>query len=153
MNSTIVESPSAISKFLQHKVIKFFLSAGVATLVDVLIYFLFFTLILNKKYTNILGYKATAHEFSLLISYSCGVVVNFLLTKYAVFSESDLASRKQFFRFTLIAGIGFFANYALLRFFVEICAFQPTISRIFSALSLGIASFYIHRLFTFKVKS
>lgn len=139
--------------FFQHKVVKFFLSAGIATLVDVFIYFLIFSYILEKKRVDVFNYKASAHEFSLLISYSCGVVVNFLLTKYAVFNESDLASRKQFSRFVLIASIGFFANYCLLRFFVEICGFWPTISRIFSALSLGIASFYIHRLFTFKIKS
>ena len=150
---SVTQEESAFSKFLQHKVVKFFLSAGIATLVDVVIYFIIFSLILHKKTIDVFSYQASAHEFSLLISYTCGVVINFLLTKYAVFSESNLASRKQFFRFVLIAGIGFFANYGLLRVFVEICNFLPTTSRVFSALSLGIVSFYIHRLYTFKIKS
>jgi putative flippase GtrA len=152
MNSVIQEE-STSNKFFDNKVLRFFFSAGIATLVDVIIYFFIFSYVLDKEGVRLLGFRITAHEFSLLISYSCGVTINFLLNKYAVFTESNLKGRKQFFRFALIAGIGFFANYVLLRFFVEICAFLPTLSRVFSALSLGIASFYIHRLYTFKIKS
>lgn len=150
MNSAIEES--ALGKLFENKVVRFFLSAGVATLADVIIYFITFTYVLDKNGVYILNVRITAHEFSFVISYSMGVVINFLLTKYAVFSESNLAGRKQFFRFALIAGIGFFANYGLLRFFVEICDFVPTLSRILSALSLGVASFYVHRFYTFKIK-
>lgn len=150
---SITQEENIVGKLLQNKVIRFFLSAGIATLADVVIYFITFSYILEKESVNIFRREVTAHEFSLFISYSCGVIINFLLTKYAVFNESNLTGRKQFFRFTLIAGIGFFANYSLLRFFVEVCGFLPTLSRVFSALSLGVASFYVHRLFTFKVKT
>jgi len=150
---TVIEEESTSGKFLQNKVLRFFLSAGIATLVDVIIYFITFSYLLDREGVKLFNTRITAHEFSLLISYTCGVTVNFLINKYAVFTESNLKGRKQFFRFALIAGIGFFANYALLRFFVEICSFWPTLSRVFSALSLGVASFYVHRLFTFKIKS
>jgi putative flippase GtrA len=127
------------------------MSAGLGLLVDVTVYFITFTYIIEKRGVALFNYQTSAHEFSLFISYSTGVTANFLLTKYAVFSESTVASRKQFFRFALIAGIGFFANYTLLRFFVEIVGIVPILSRITSALSLGFASYYVHKLFTFKV--
>lgn len=152
MNS-VIKGESTFSKFLQNKVFRFFFSAGIATLADVIIYFVTFSYILERQAVHLLKTRITAHEFSLMISYSCGVIINFFLTKYAVFTESNLAGRKQFFRFALIAGIGFFANYSLLRLFVEVFDFVPTVSRVFSALSLGVASFYIHRLFTFKIKA
>jgi putative flippase GtrA len=154
MNSVIdKEEENTLSKLLQNKVLRFFLSAGIATLVDVIIYFILINYVIDRASVKFLYSNITAHEFSLIISYTCGVIINFILTKYAVFAESDLKGRKQFFRFSLIAGIGFFANYSLLRFFVELCNFLPTSSRVFSALSLGIASFYVHRLYTFKIKS
>ena len=139
------------NKIIQNKIFKFFLSAGLGMLVDVTVYSIAFTYLITNKGIKIWNHQTSAHEFSLIISYSCGVVANFSLSKYAVFSESTVASRKQFFRFALIAGIGFFANYTLLRFFVEYCAVVPIFSRILSALCLGFASFYIHKLFTFKV--
>lgn len=152
MEQTIL-SPSVFNRIYQNKVVRFFLSAGIATVVDVVIYFITITFILENEAVMFFGYHASAHEFSLLISYSCGVTTNFLLTKYAVFNESTLAGRKQFSRFALIAGIGFFANYGLLRFFVEILNVWPTLARIFSALSLGLLAYYIHKIFTFKVHS
>lgn len=140
------------NRFFQNKVIRFFLSAGMGMLIDVLIYFITFTYFVSRSGIRLFNYQTSAHEFSLFISYSFGVSANFLLTKYAVFSASTVASQKQFFRFSLIAGIGFFANYTLLRFFVEFFHIIPILSRILSALSLGFASYYVHKLFTFKVK-
>ncbi|MEO5909406.1 MAG: GtrA family protein [Pelobium sp.] len=148
-----ISSPSFLVKIYHNKVVRFFLSAGIATFVDVLIYFFTITFILENEAVMLFGYPASAHEFSLLISYTCGVIANFLLAKYAVFNDSTLAGRKQFSRFALIAGIGFFANYGLLRFFVEVLEVWPTLARIFSALSLGLLAYYIHKIFTFKVHS
>lgn len=139
------------NKLFQNKVFKFFLSAGIGLLIDVMVYSISFTYLIASNGIKIFNHQSSAHEFSLLISYSCGVIANFSLSKYAVFSESTVASRKQFFRFALIAGIGFFANYTLLRFFVEFCSILPILARILSALGLGFASYYIHKFFTFKI--
>ncbi len=152
MDSEINNGTNYLYRVFSSKVIRFFLSAGIATLVDVLIYFAVINYIFHYQRVKINGYSASAHNFSLCISYSCGVVINFLLNKYAVFSESNIAGRKQFRRFALIAFLGFFANYSLLRLFVEVFGFYPTPSRIASALSLGVASYYVHKLFTFKIK-
>lgn len=152
MNPEIANDTTLLFRTLNHRVVKFFLSAGVATLIDVLIYFVVIKYMLHYQRVVIGVYSASAHNFTLCISYSCGVVINFLLTKYAVFSESTVAGSKQFRRFALIAFLGFFANYGLLRLFVEVIGFYPTPSRIASALSLGVASYYVHKLFTFKIK-
>ncbi|MBK0381599.1 GtrA family protein [Pedobacter sp. SD-b] len=152
MPSNVIGKTLNQYRFFQNKVVRFFLSAGVAMLVDVTIYFITFNFIFVKDVVMIFGHPNKAHNVSLLISYSCGVIVNFLLTKYAVFANSTLASRRQFIRFSFIAFIGFFANYALLRFFIEIFYIAPTLARIISALSLGFSSYYVHKLFTFKIK-
>ncbi len=151
--NTEVKVLTISDKIFQNKIIRFFLSAGIGMLVDVFVYFITFTYFISKSGIKLFNYQTSPHIFSLFISYTFGVTANFLLTKYAVFSESTLAGRKQFFRFGLIAGIGFFANYTLLRFFVEFFNILPILARILSALSLGFASYYIHKLFTFKVKN
>ncbi|HEX7366017.1 MAG TPA: GtrA family protein [Pelobium sp.] len=151
MRTSLVKRNTYLTIITGNKVVRFFLSAGIATLFDVLIYYSAINYLFNYQRVRVLSFSASAHNISLCISYSCGVVVNFLLTKYAVFTESNLKGRKQFRRFAMIAFLGFFANYSLLRLFVEFFDFYPTPSRIASALSLGVASYYVHKLFTFKI--
>lgn len=150
MNTIKGDHLPAQSKFLKHKIVKFFMSAGVAALADFLVYTIIINFFISGSTVNVSGRIFKAHEFSLFISYSIGVIINFTLTKFAVFKASTLKNRQQFSRFVLIAFIGFYANYGLLRFFVEQCGLLPTISRIVSALSLAFASYYVHSFFTFR---
>lgn len=152
MDSELIQENSILQRALNNKVIRFFLSAGIATFVDVIIYFMTINYFISGDRVQFGRYSASDHNFALCISYSCGVIVNFLLTKYAVFSDSELGGTKQFRRFSLIAFLGFFANYGMLRLFVEVFGFYPTPSRMASALSLGVASYYVHKLFTFKIR-
>lgn len=152
MQSLTKSSDSLILRFFQNKIVRFFLSAGIAAIVDVFTYYVIINFIINHSPVTINNEAISAHEFSLFISYTVGVLANFTITKYAVFNDSTLKSRQQFSRFAMVAVIGFFANYGLLRFFVEYCSLWPTLSRICSALSLGFASYFIHKGFTFKKK-
>lgn len=146
--STSVDT--AMSRFFQNKLVRFFLSAGIAAVVDVMVYYIIINYVISHTPVMINHQAISPHEFSLFISYTVGVITNFMVTKYAVFNDSTLKSRQQFTRFAMVAAIGFFANYGLLRFFVEYCGLWPTLSRISSALSLGFASYFIHKGFTFK---
>jgi len=143
-------SAAVAVKFFQNKLVRFFLSAGIAAVVDVLVYYIIINYVISHTPVVINHQAIRPHEFSLFISYTVGVITNFMVTKYAVFNDSTLKSRQQFTRFAMVAIIGFFANYGLLRFFVEYCGLWPTMSRISSALSLGFASYFIHKGFTFK---
>lgn len=151
MNTIKEDHLSNQSRFLKHKIVKFFMSAGIAALVDFLVYTVIINFFISSSTVHFSGRVFKAHEFALFISYSVGVVVNFTLTKFAVFTASTLKNRQQFSRFVLIAFIGFYANYGLLIFFVEVCGLLPTISRIVSALSLAFASYYVHSFFTFRI--
>lgn len=150
--STTTEPTSIAEKLTNNTVAKFFLSAGIAFLVDVTVYYIFVNFIFGDEKVFFLGKPHSPNNISLAISYSLGVLVNFFITKYAVFAESKLKGRKQFLRFIGVAALGFFANYALLRYFIEYLDFFPTPSRIASALCLGIVSFFVHKFFTFKMK-
>jgi putative flippase GtrA len=78
-------------------------------------------------------------------------VVNFLITRYAVFTESASSPLKQFLRFISVAIVGFFANLGLLDFFIRSLHFYPPVARITAALSLFFASFFIHKFFSFSL--
>ena len=144
---------SAWQIFIQHKVVRFFLSAGIAAIADSLTYYIIINFVINHSDVHLGTKLVKAHEFSFIISYSFGVLVNFAMTKFIVFTDSTLKNRQQFTRFILVACLGFFANYILLRVFVEVFNFWPTFARITALLSLGVASYYVHKLFTFRNKN
>ncbi|HEY0244690.1 MAG TPA: GtrA family protein [Mucilaginibacter sp.] len=138
-------------KLEKNQVARFILSAGVGFLVDISAFYVLFHNLLIQKTYNI--FNATVRNFSLSlgISFFLGVLVNFLITKYLVFSESKSSPYKQFFRFVSVAIIGFFANLGVIEIFVHSFNMYPPVARIAAALSLFFASFFVHKFFSFSL--
>ncbi len=139
-------------KLLKNEVVRFFLSTGVGFLVDAVVYYLVYHYGLKKQEHKFLIFSVSKDVIALIISYSCCIICNFLLTKYFVFSHSKLSSKNQFLRFFTVAFLGFFANLLMLRLFVYIFKIYPPLARIIAALSLGVASFFVHKFFSFNIK-
>ena len=141
-----------IKTLLEIKVVRYFFSGVTATLVDICTYFFAFNFFFRKLDIPIYGsYVLTAPTASLLLSFSCGLVTSFLLTKYFVFTESDLKGHHQFLRFILVAFMVFVLNYFMMRILIRHFHWFPTIARAFSSVSIAAISFFTHRAFTFKV--
>ena len=138
-------------KLLQNKFARFLFSAGSGFLVDIIAFYILDEWIFTRDSYNILGHPTGDHALSLSISFTLGVLVNFLITRYLVFSESRLPFAKQFFRFMLVAFIGYFANLEILKLFIKYLHFAPPVARITAALSLFLASFFIHKIFSFNI--
>ncbi len=140
-------------RVLNLKVVRYFFSAASATIVDVGIYFLAFNYLFEKKDIVFSFYTFSAPTVSLMLSYSCGLLTNFFLTKSLVFKESDLKGHHQFLRFVLVAIGVLFLNYVLMKFLIRQMHWFPTIARAFSAVSIGLISFVVHKSFSFRVSA
>ena len=138
--------------FIKSKVFRYFISAGVATLVDISIYFIAFQYIYHKEDIHLFNaYIVSAATAALLLSYTAGLITNFLITKFLVFHESDLETHKQLFRYILVAIVVLALNYLLMRYLIRSLEWFPTLARAFSAISIGMLSFIIHKTFSFRV--
>ena len=141
----------ALKKLLKNEVVRFFLSTGVGFLVDALVYYFVYHYIFLKT-VEVFGLNLSRDVISLIVSYSCCIICNFLLTKYFVFAHSKLSAQNQFFRFFMVAFVGFFANLLMLRLFVKVFKMYPPLARVVGALSLGVASYFVHKFFSFNIK-
>ncbi len=138
--------------FFKSKVFRYFISAGIATWVDITIYFVAFNYIYQKSDIDVLGlFTVAASTASLILSYTMGLITNFLITKFLVFSESELATHHQLMRFVLVALFILVLNYFLMHFLINNFGWFPTIARGTSAITIGFLSFLIHKTFSFKV--
>jgi putative flippase GtrA len=139
------------NKILKNQVIRFVLSAGVGFLVDIGSFYLFYHNLLVQHTYHILFFTVHNYILSFSLSFFLGVLVNFLITRYFVFSESKSSPYKQFVRFLSVAVIGYFANFAVLKIFIDKLDMYPPVARITAALSLFFASFFIHKFFSFSL--
>ena len=134
------------------KIFRYFISAGLATWVDISVYFLAYNYVYQKADFDVLGkFVISAPTASLILSYTAGLITNFTITKFMVFHESDLETHKQLLRYILVALFVLVLNYFLMSFLIRQLEWFPTIARAFSAVLIGLLSFVIHRKFSFRV--
>jgi putative flippase GtrA len=139
-------------KLLENQVIRFVLSAGAGFVVDISAYYLFYHNLLTQKRYHIFFFTLKNSSASLALSFFMGVLVNFIITRYFVFSESTSSPQKQFFRFVSVAILGFFANLGVLDLLINFFQMYPPVARPTAALSLFFASYFVHKFFSFSLK-
>jgi putative flippase GtrA len=138
-------------KILNNQVVRFVLSAGSGFLVDICAFWVLFRNLLVSPTYHIIFLTVRNSTLSFSISFFLGVLVNFLITRYFVFTESTSRPTKQFFRFFTVAIIGYFANLAVLKVFIQSLHIYPLIARPATALSLFFLSFFVHKFFSFSL--
>ena len=142
---------SKSKKILNNQVARFIFSAGAGFLVDIGLFYLLSHNLDPKKRSQVLFLNIHNYWIFFSVSFFSGVIVNFLITRYLVFTESTTSFAKQFTRFIAVAVLGYFANLAVLTFFTEALHFYLPLARITAALSLFFASFFIHKFFSFSL--
>ena len=138
-------------RFVHNDVVRFIFSAGSGFLVDVSAFYLFNNHLFTKSYYTLFSLHISNYTLSLAVSFALGVLVNFLITRYLVFSESKTAPSQQFIRFAVVAIVGFFANLGVITILIKAFNMSPTVARITAALSLFFASYFVHKLFSFSL--
>ena len=142
----------ALKPLLKSKIFRYLISAGLATWVDVVVYFVSFNYLYKKEDIDIFGfYTVSAPTASLILSYTIGLLTNFTLTKFLVFKESELETHKQLFRYVMVAILVLCLNYFLMSFLIRQLEWYPTLARAVSAVTIGVLSFVVHKTFSFRV--
>lgn len=123
---------------------------GSNMLLDIFIYFISYNFILRKEILD-LGFIAfKPHIAALWMAFAVSFPVGFLLSKYVVFTKSELRGRVQLFRYILIVCVNLVLNYGFLKVMVEYMNFYPTIAKIFTTCIIVTFSFLSQKHFTFK---
>ncbi|EHQ30226.1 GtrA family protein [Mucilaginibacter paludis] len=138
-------------RLLKNQVFRFVLSTGVGFGVDIAAYFCLYNYIFTNASYSIFRISISRYILSLALSFFLGVLVNFLITKFLVFTESKLSPGKQFFRFITVAILGFFANLGVMSWLIRYLNIYPVVARPAAALSLFFASFFVHKFFSFNL--
>lgn len=116
------------------------------------LFFLFYQFVFEKKllYIKQIDFVFTPYTLSAFMCFIISFSIGFMLMKYVVFTQSELKGRIQLFRYGLSAVVTSGANWVLLKSFIEIFEFYPSVANVISTCLIVVISYLIQRNFTFK---
>lgn len=125
---------------------------GGNTLLGLIVYYVSFKFILKQEPLDLGFYAFKPHIAALFMSFMVNFPTGFFLMKFVVFSESNIRSRVQLFRYFLLFCSFLVLNYALLKLFVEILHIYAVFAQILTTAIIIVFSYIVQKHFTFKVK-
>lgn len=140
------------SRWIDTQTFRYLASGGSNAAINMTTYFIAYNYILDKQPGHIGVIPVSAHIGAFLIAFSISFPYGFIMSRYVVFTESDLRGRVQLFRYMLLVLVCIGLNYFLIKFFVEVCHFFPSLSNAMTQALVAIFSYISQRHFTFRVK-
>jgi putative flippase GtrA len=139
-----------VQKYIRKDTFRYAVCGGGNTVLDIFLYFITYNFILRKTVLELKIVAISPHIASFLLVFPITFSTGFLLAKYITFTESNLRSRIQVFRYGVTVFICIILNYVLLKFFVEVCGFYPTPSKLITTVIVVIYSYFSQRHYTFQ---
>ena len=127
-------------------------AGGGNTLLGVLVYSLGYTYFFKGAIYNLGFYAFKAHSASLLLSFMVTFPMGFFLSKYVVFTDSDMKGRVQLFRYLMICLFNLLLNYILLKILVENLFVHAVPAQLITVVVVVLFSYLAQRNFSFKAK-
>jgi putative flippase GtrA len=126
---------------------------GGNVVLDICLYFISYNFIFRKQVVDFGFIAFKPHIAAFLVSFLVTMPVGFLLSKYVVWTESNMRGRIQLFRYSVIVATNILLNYGFIKLFVEQLHFYPTIAKIVTTAIVIVFSYLSQKHYTFKVKS
>lgn len=125
---------------------------GSNTTLDILIFFISYNFIFDKQVVHAGPIAISPHIAAFLLAFFITFPVGFYLSRYVVFTESNLRGRTQLTRYLLLVLACIALNYMFLKLFVEQFHIYPTISKILTTVVVVAFSYLTQKHYTFKTR-
>ncbi|MBM3452801.1 MAG: GtrA family protein [Bacteroidetes bacterium] len=144
-----------VGKFMPRKTY-YYAACGSGNLVlSWLLFFFFYQFVFSKKNFPFqlplnINFVATAYTLSSICCFLISFTIGFLLMKYVVFTGSELKGRVQLFRYALSSTLSGLLSWVILKLFVEVFSFYPSIANVLASCIVVIFGYLMQRNFSFK---
>ncbi len=126
-------------------------SGGGNMLLGFLVYSLGYTHLFKEQPLLLPFYAFKPHSASLLLSFCITFPVGFFMSKFVVFSDSDIRGRVQLVRYLVVCLFNLVLNYLLLKLLVERFALFPVLAQVITVSLVVSFSYLAQRNFSFKI--
>jgi putative flippase GtrA len=140
-------------RFMPLQTFRYAACGGFNTMLDIFIFFISYNFIFHKEIVHVGSVAISPHIAAFLAAFCVTFPVGFYLSRYVVFTESNIRGRVQLFRYFLLV-LGCVAlNYTFLKLFVEQMHIYPTVSKILTTVIVVCFSYFTQKHFTFKTRA
>ena len=126
---------------------------GINTLLGLAIYYVSFKFILRGENLDLGFYAFKSHMAALGFTFLFSFPFGFFLSKYVVFSDSNMRGKVQLFRYFMLYLFNLVLNYFLLKVFVEMMGIYAVYAQILTTGIIIVFSYVAQRYFTFRIRS
>ena len=124
---------------------------GGNTILDILIYFISYNLILDKQIVHTPVGAVSPYIAAFIIAFVISFPTGFYLNRNVVFTGSTLRGRIQLARYFLLVIACIVLNYIFIKLFVEKFGIYPTVAKLLTTIIVVTFSYLTQKKFTFKV--
>lgn len=128
-------------------------SGGGNVLLGFLVYSLSYKFLFFEKDFDFGFYAFKGHIAALFLSFCITFPIGFFMSKYVVFTDSNMKGRIQLFRYFMICMFNLVLNYLLLKIFVEKLNVQPILAQVMTVVIVVVFSYLAQRNFSFKASA
>ena len=140
------------TRWIPLQTFRYLFCGSFSNVVDICMYFISFHFILEEKMVHAGFIVISAPIAAFMMAFCVSFPTGFTLSKFIVFTQSNLRGRIQLFRYLLLVGACVLLNYVFLKIFVEQLHIYPTIAKIITTIFVAFFSFMTQKHFTFGVK-
>lgn len=123
---------------------------GANMVLDAVWYFVIYHFIVAERFFDLGVVVISPHIASMCLVFPITFFNGFWLNRHVAFRHSPLSGVEQLFRYALSIGGSLLLTYLGLKFFVEVCHFWPTPSKLLTTVITVIYSFLAAKYFTFR---
>lgn len=125
-------------------------SGGGNVLLGFLVYVISYKFIFAEKQFDFGFYAFKGHVAAMLVSFLVTFPVGFFMSKYVVFSDSNMKGKVQLVRYFVVCMFNLLLNYLLLKVFVETLKMNAILAQILTIAIVVVFSYLAQRNFSFK---
>ncbi len=138
-------------RLMNKQTFRYAASGGGNTLLGLLVYYIGFKFIFSEQVFSFGIYAFKGHIAALILSFCVTFPVGFFMSKYVVFSDSNMKGRIQLFRYGMICLFNLLLNYILLKIFVERLNIYPVVAQVLTICIVVLFSYVAQRNYSFRI--
>ncbi len=137
-------------RFMPQQTFRYAACGGGNTVLGIVIFNVCYKYIFNEENVTAGFLVVKPHNAALFISFCISFVVGFTLSKFVVFTDSNIRGRIQLFRYFVTYLVNLMLSYFLMKIFVEFAHLNVMASQLITTAVIIAVSYLSQKHFTFK---